>query len=384
MERNAQANAGIMAMPQRRRASSAARHGAPPATRARAIDADPRLRSAADRPSLGWWTLAPLVISAAGFALVDRGLEDASRPEYRLAAAWLLAESAIAGSVALTGGPRSPAVAWLAIPVVTLSARFSERGIVAGVGYAAALIVLVTLGVDPSYVEHHVAALIFPLALLGAIGALSTALMRSDLHHRGAAAIDPLTGMLNRNALTTRVGELAQQAVVARQSIGLIIGDIDRFKSVNDAHGHAAGDAVLRDIADRMRSSLRAFDLAYRVGGEEFLVILPGASLERTANVAEQLRAAVAGRPVAGLLVTMSFGVTASPPGEFDFDGAFVAADIALYEAKHAGRDMVCTRAIAEPVARAMHRPATETFADIGTVNGARLKRRVAEVRRSR
>lgn len=96
--------------------------------------------------------------------------------------------------------------------------------------------------------------------------------------------------------------------------------------------------------------------------------------------MAEQLRAAVAGHPVAGLLVTMSFGVTASRPGEFDFDGAFVAADIALYEAKHAGRDMVRSRAIVEPVARAMHRPATDIFA----VNDTRLDRSVADVRRSR
>jgi diguanylate cyclase (GGDEF)-like protein len=334
-------------------------------------------------PSLGWWTLAPLVLSAAGFALVDRGLEGSSRPEYRLAAAWLLAESAIAGSVALTGGPRSPAVAWLAIPVVTLSARFSERGVLAGMGYAAGLIALVTLGVDPAYVAHHLSAVVFPLALLGAIGALSTALMRSDLHHRGAAAIDPLTGMLNRNALTTRVGELAQQAVVARHSIGVIIGDIDRFKSINDAHGHAAGDAVLRDIADRLRSSLRAFDLAYRVGGEEFLVILPGASLERAQHVAEQLRASVADHPVAGLLVTMSFGVTASPPGDFDFDGAFVAADIALYEAKHAGRDNVRTRPIgAEPAAHATHHAAQALFKDI-VANDPELSRAFADAYRS-
>jgi diguanylate cyclase (GGDEF)-like protein len=297
-------------------------------------------------PTQGWWTLLPLVVSAAGFAAMDRGLESAPRPEYRLAGAWLLAEFAIAGSVALSGGPRSPAVAWIAIPVVTLGARFSHRGVMAGLGCAAVLILLVTVGVDPSYIGGHPSAVIFPVALLGAIAVLSTALMSSDLHHRGAAAIDPLTGMLNRNALIARVGELAHQAVVARQPVGMIVGDLDHFKSINDAHGHAAGDAVLRDVADRLRESLRAFDLAYRVGGEEFLVLLPGSGLEQTQKVAEELRLAVSARPLAGLLVSMSCGVTASPPAGFDYETAFAAADVALYEAKHSGRDSVRVRAL--------------------------------------
>ncbi len=297
-------------------------------------------------PSLGWWTMAPLVLSALAFAVVDRGLESSARPEFKLAGAWLSAECAIAASVALTGGPRSPAVTWLAIPVVTLSARFGSRGVLAGLAWAAGLIVVVTVGVDPSYVAAHPSTAIFPAALLGAIGVLSTALMRSDLYHRGAAAIDPLTGMLNRNALSARVVELAQQAVIAREPIGMIIGDIDRFKSINDVYGHAAGDAVLHAVASRLRESLRAFDLAYRLGGEEFLVLLPGATLEQATKVAEDLRRAIANHPVADLLVTMSFGVTASRAGEFNYDTAFVAADDALYEAKHAGRDSVRSRVI--------------------------------------
>ncbi len=297
-------------------------------------------------PSLGWWTLAPLVLSALAFAVVDRGLETSARPEFKLAGAWLVAEGAIAASVALTGGPRSPAVTWLAIPVVTLSARFGTRGVLAGLACAAGLILVVTVGVDPSYVVSHPSTAIFPVALLGAIGVLSTALMRSDLYHRGAAAIDSLTGMLNRNALSSRAFELAQQAIIAREPIGMIIGDIDRFKSINDVYGHAAGDAVLHAVASRLRESLRAFDLAYRLGGEEFLVLLPGATIEQATTVAEGLRCAIAEQPVADLLVSMSFGVTASRPGEFNYDTAFVAADDALYEAKHAGRNTVRSHAI--------------------------------------
>ncbi|HEX5897921.1 MAG TPA: GGDEF domain-containing protein [Solirubrobacteraceae bacterium] len=154
--------------------------------------------------------------------------------------------------------------------------------------------------------------------------------------------IDPPTGMLNRKALTRRVEEFAQQSQVTRQPVGPIAGDIDHFKQVNDAHGHAAGDAVLADVADCLRNTLRAFDLFYRTGGEEFLVLLPGADLEHTAELAEALRAAVASAPHGGHQVTMSFGVAASAPDEaFDSAVVFAEADAGLYEAKHSDRNRV-------------------------------------------
>lgn len=79
------------------------------------------------------------------------------------------------------------------------------------------------------------------------------ALMRSDLQHRNASVTDPLTSMLNRNALRTRVDELSYQASILRQPIGVIVGDLDHFKEINDNHGHAVGDAVLRDVAYTLR-----------------------------------------------------------------------------------------------------------------------------------
>lgn len=292
---------------------------------------------------LGWWTLLPLIGSAVGFAVAHRFLDRVSRPEYLVAAAWLLAELAIAGSVALTGGPRSPAVAWLVIPVVTLSARFNGRGVASGVVVVAAAILATTVGVDPSWSLHHPAQVLFPLALLVAVGVLSTALMVSDREYRNQALIDPLTSMLNRNALNARVAELAQQAAVVRQPIGVIVGDIDRFKSVNDERGHDAGDAVLRDIAYTLRKSLRAYDLAYRLGGEEFLILVPGGDLPASEQIAQKLRAVVEADPIAGLHITMSFGVSAAAEGAFDYDVCFTAADAALYRAKADGRNRVRT-----------------------------------------
>jgi diguanylate cyclase (GGDEF)-like protein len=172
--------------------------------------------------------------------------------------------------------------------------------------------------------------------------------MRSDIQHRSDAVLDPLTGMLNRNALKVRVQELTQQSAVTGEPIGLIIGDLDHFKQINDTHGHSVGDAVLKEVAYLMRKQLRAFDLAYRLGGEEFLILLPGSDLAHAEDLAERLRARVGVENVAGGIgVTMSFGVSASGPDEpFDYTTVFARADAALYRAKSDGRDRV---RLAEP-----------------------------------
>ena len=126
--------------------------------------------------------------------------------------------------------------------------------------------------------------LLAPVTLVACTAILSTALMHSDVHHRSENVIDPLTGMLNRKALTTRVTELEQQSLVSGEPIGIVVGDLDHFKEVNDNCGHVTGDAVLKEVAYEIRKELRAFDLAYRLGGEEFLVIVPGADAIRPAT----------------------------------------------------------------------------------------------------
>jgi diguanylate cyclase (GGDEF)-like protein len=103
---------------------------------------------------------------------------------------------------------------------------------------------------------------------------------------------------------------------------------------------------VLKDIAYSLRKHLRAFDLAYRIGGEEFLIVLPGASVRRCADVAEELRKTIAESSFGdGVRLTMSFGVSASTAGtEFDYASVFAAADAALYDAKEMGRDRISVR----------------------------------------
>jgi diguanylate cyclase (GGDEF)-like protein len=325
-----------------------------PADRVRAVDMEERLRPYRRMSFVvlavalllsghwvGWWTLIPLAMAVVGFQFVDRQLATAPRPEYTIASAWLISELAIAGSIALTGGPESPALSWLVIPLVTLPARFNSRAVAVGCGVVSVLLLLTTFGVDTPYILDHPQSILTPFALLFSIALLSSALMKSDLEHRSSSVIDPLTGMLNRNALQTRVAELAQQAAILREPVALIVGDLDNFKAINDGHGHAAGDAVLKDVAYRMRKALRAYDLAYRLGGEEFLIVLPGADGAHAAEVAETLRAAIAEDPIAGLLVTISFGVSASEPGEFEYDEVFAEADLALYRSKQEGRNRV-------------------------------------------
>jgi diguanylate cyclase (GGDEF)-like protein len=300
----------------------------------------------AGAPWIGLWTLIPLAAAAGFFLVADARLQDSERPEYLMFGAWVGSEITIAVAVGLSGGPAVATLSWLAIPVVTLSARFSLRGVITGVAIAIASLVAVAFIADAGGVLDNPTLVMAPLALIVATAVLSTALMQSDMEHRGEAVIDALTGMLNRKALMNRVDELAQQSELTGEPVGMIFGDLDRFKEVNDSQGHAAGDAALTDVAYLLRKQLRAFDLAYRIGGEEFLILLPGAATRECADLAESLRRAIAAGTVGdGTQLTISFGVSASARGAgFDYDRVFAAADEALYEAKSEGRNKVCER----------------------------------------
>jgi diguanylate cyclase (GGDEF)-like protein len=324
--------------------------------RERMLDMDERVRPVRQRtfvilavaivsvaPWLGWWPLLFLIPGLAFFAAADQLMPRAAHPELVMFTAWIGSELTIAGAVALEGGSLV-ALSWLAIPVITLSSRFPMRGVLAGVAIAGALVLAVAFGVDPHGVLSSPALVGAPLALVLSVAVLSTPLMRSDIQHRSDAVIDQLTGMLNRKALSVRVQELAQQSGVTGEPVGVIVADLDRFKQVNDTYGHTVGDVVLQEAAYLMRKQLRAFDLAYRLGGEEFLILVPGSDLERTAELADRLRAGVAADPVGGgLSLTMSLGVGASAHNErFDYAAVFAEADAALYRAKRSGRNRVC------------------------------------------
>ena len=163
-----------------------------------------------------------------------------------------------------------------------------------------------------------------------------------------AAVRDPLTGLLNRRYFDEAVETAFAAARRSGTPLSLIVLDLDRFSAVNNEHGHAVGDAVLRRVAQAMAATTRNGDILARYGGEEFVVIAPGADAEAAVVVAERIRAAVAASiadveadlPGADIGVTISAGV-ASVIDELDGHALFRAADSALLAAKRAGRDRV-------------------------------------------
>ncbi|HEY3999505.1 MAG TPA: response regulator [Candidatus Xenobia bacterium] len=162
------------------------------------------------------------------------------------------------------------------------------------------------------------------------------------------ATRDPLTGLLNRGAiLDLMTAELSRQRR-QRLPLSVLMLDIDHFKVVNDTHGHQAGDAVLRETARRMRSTIRPYDGIGRYGGEEFIVVLPGADTAGVEKIAARVRRRLDEEPMlAGdktLHVTASFGIANSlEMSEPDVASLIRAADMALYRAKHNGRNRVET-----------------------------------------
>lgn len=156
---------------------------------------------------------------------------------------------------------------------------------------------------------------------------------------------DPLTGMNNRLSLDSIAEKYMQRAQRQGMPLSIMLFDLDHFKRVNDEFGHQVGDRVLSEIADRIGRIIRGEDVAFRFGGEEFLALLPGASLEQAERVAERLRAAIGDEPVEvgkhRLNLTASFGVVQYLPGKDSWDDCIKRADEALYRAKRGGRDRI-------------------------------------------
>ena len=175
---------------------------------------------------------------------------------------------------------------------------------------------------------------------------LQEALIDAREKMRDRATHDPLTGLWNRDAITEILNTEYQRARRESHYMAVAMADIDHFKQVNDTFGHLAGDAVLREVARRITSSLRPYDAVARYGGEEFLFVLPGCDMERGKKMAERIRGRISAEPMDtpdGLIsITVSFGVADT---SFGTDGepeqVLRAADAALYKAKEAGRDRV-------------------------------------------
>jgi len=160
------------------------------------------------------------------------------------------------------------------------------------------------------------------------------------------ATFDPLTGIANRQTVLTRVEEELARAARYRRPLSLILVDLDHFKRFNDSHGHAAGDVILRHIAQLLAANVRGVDLAGRYGGEEFLVVLPETDPDAAASLAEKLRRIIGGTEIRlpdneVVSVTLSAGVAGGPGDVLRLDALVRDADAALYSAKALGRNQV-------------------------------------------
>lgn len=208
------------------------------------------------------------------------------------------------------------------------------------------LLCIVPLIANGNWIMHHAPSGIIEdinlgmcLTAIGSMGALSLGLnqVRQTLHHKQASETDPLTGLFNRRALFDRAQKLPD-------AVAVIAFDIDHFKHINDIHGHQVGDTVLQTFGSLLSTNVRSDDIAARLGGEEFALVLLDAAIETAALIAERVRRDFAAQqfisPAGNFSSTVSGGISCGHDG-VDFAKLLREADIALYDAKHAGRNRI-------------------------------------------
>ena len=205
-----------------------------------------------------------------------------------------------------------------------------------------------------------------PVAEVAHRAAALAALALRRLHHERdterLASLDHLTGLPNRRSLAGALQRELSAAGARQAALGLVVLDVDHFKEVNDAHGHAVGDQVLVELADGLRRAARGEDLVARVGGEEFVVVLPDLDPATLGEVTERIRLAVA-EAVVTRPVTVSAGAACFPTDARDAACLFEVADLALYRAKRAGRDQ------SQTATRVRSRPGSTPVLDGGTAD---------------
>ncbi|MER8462846.1 GGDEF domain-containing protein [Mesorhizobium sp. M1396] len=231
-------------------------------------------------------------------------------------------------------------------PIIGLAALYS----ITAVSFVLCAMVLASdgklvLGHAPSNWAEDL-SLVIVIACMTGIGALSLALNQGRLahYHRRNALTDPLTGLLNRRALFDMHGDAPVGAFTA-----VVVFDLDGFKAINDEFGHAAGDEVLRVFARDLAGNLRPADVAARMGGEEFALVLKRTLPETVEATAEAIRAVFAARRIetetGSLICTVSAGFAFGTKEGLSFDKVLSAADKALYAAKRGGRNRVTASA---------------------------------------
>jgi two-component system cell cycle response regulator len=219
------------------------------------------------------------------------------------------------------------------IPVVFLTARTGTDDLVVGLQLGAH---------DYLKKPFEPAELIARVSAAVRVKELQDQLRLRNAELDAISRVDPLTGLYNRRHLAEHLASSASASRRHRHPLSIVLFDLDHFKSVNDHHGHAAGDAVLREFAARLRSNLRVEDVAARWGGEEFLVLLPMTDRKGAAAFADRIRAALSAEPFDlgnGQTGTVTVSAGSATSGAEDVEVLVQQADEALYAAKAAGRD---------------------------------------------
>jgi diguanylate cyclase (GGDEF)-like protein len=234
-------------------------------------------------------------------------------------------------------------------PAVWTAYFFGIRGTAFIIGWIGAVHAVALTMMSHGHVDRwiDVTSAVLVVALLVRVLAARNARLLATLARE--ARLDPLTGLLNRRALDERLGIEISRAIRETAAVTVVTFDVDDFKSINDRHGHEMGDRVLAWLGRVLVEQARGIDLAARIGGDEFVVVLPGSDLRAGLAYAERVRAATETRSAAcvpgvddAVRVSISAGV-ASDVAPMDAQPLLEAADRALYEAKHAGRNAVFT-----------------------------------------
>jgi diguanylate cyclase (GGDEF)-like protein len=196
---------------------------------------------------------------------------------------------------------------------------------------------VVSSEIPPSLFHVRLIEVVLNMAVVSLTG------IRLTMQLKRQAVTDPLTGLYNRRSFSKALRRMAEHADRYNEPVSLLMIDIDKFKSVNDTHGHAAGDDVIKAVADTILSCIRKVDMAARIGGEEFAVILPKSVTKSTLATAERIRKAIKKRIITSgrrdISVTVSIGAATRGKGDGPPDALVKEADRCLYAAKEGGRD---------------------------------------------
>lgn len=244
--------------------------------------------------------------------------------------------TSIVGGSVMSGGLESPVIFFSGLIGLYSKATFPNARYAGYFGLSAlAVIASVDVGLERSLDLFTLVAAALIAAYLPLI---VEQLVVVEQIQRRSAVLDVLTGCLNRRSFEERSAEIDAQAARTGAAVAVISLDIDHFKSVNDRWGHAAGDQVLENVAYVARKELRKFELMFRLGGEEFVVVLPGTEASVAMEIAERLRSSIEATSAKGISVTSSFGVAV---GSCSLESILAEADERLYRAKHSGRNCV-------------------------------------------